>query len=182
MLLNRRQALVASILALLPLPAWGKKKTPPQATVRMYSQHPDDPKQQMVFLPRVVRVPAGATVRFEPASPGHNVVTTPGMLPAGAKPFSGPFSKPFDVAFERPGHYGYHCLAHRSMGMVGLVIVEGEGRDANLKAAKAVQHSGQAQKVWTEIWASLSSSKGASASSGAKAKTKAKTKARSLSQ
>lgn len=138
----------------------------------MHNQHPDDPSQQMVFLPRVLRVAAGDTVRFEPTSPGHNVVSTSGMLPKGAKSFSGPFSKPFEVHFEKPGHYGYHCLAHRSMGMVGLVIVDGEGRDANLEASKAVKHSGSAAKVWDEIWASLKKGKGAASSSKSKSNQK----------
>lgn len=162
-MLSRRRALLTSLFLLVPGLARAKKekdqrKAKPQQTVRMYKQHPEDPKEQMVFLPRVVRVPATSTVRFEPVDAGHNCVSTPGMIPDGATSWSGPFGKPLDVHFEKPGYYGYHCLAHRSMGMVGLVIVEGPGRDDNLKAASSVEHTGRAAEVWKQIWAGLEAS------------------------
>ncbi|WP_243470839.1 hypothetical protein [Ruegeria denitrificans] len=36
--------------------------------------------------------------------------------------------------------------------MVGLVIVNGEGKLANLEASKSVKHRGRANVVFDELW------------------------------
>lgn len=74
------------------------------------------------------------------------------MLPAKATAWLSGFGEAFDLTPTIPGYYGYHCMPHRSMGMVGLIVVEGKGRDANLAAAKAVAQPGMAAKVWDDIW------------------------------
>ncbi|QIQ86361.1 plastocyanin/azurin family copper-binding protein [Erythrobacter sp.] len=110
------------------------------------------PGGDMAFSPRVLRVAPGDSVTFRPVGGPHNCQSTPGMIPQGANSWRGRIGQPVTVTFGRPGYYGYHCLPHRGLGMVGLVIVEGEGRDANLEAARAVSHPGKAAGVWAEIW------------------------------
>ena len=150
-MLNRRHLIIgAASIAALP-PTIGGAQTP-DLTVNGYSVHPEDAKQRMVFTPRILRMPAGSTVNFVLSNPTHNTQTTPGMLPDGAQPWRSGFGQPIAVTLTTPGYYGYHCLPHRALGMVGLIIVEGDGVEANLAAAKTVKHPGRAGKVWDAIW------------------------------
>ena len=93
--------------------------------------------QAMVFEPAFVHVQPGDTVRFVPTDKGHDVETIPGMLPDGAQPFKGKFSEEIKVTFQVPGLYGYRCLPHFGLGMVGLIAV---GNTApNLDAARQLK-------------------------------------------
>lgn len=100
---------------------------------------------QMVFHPAMVRVAPGDSVTFHPTHPSHNAESINAMLPPGARPFKGPMNKPVTVRFDKAGVYGYKCLPHYGMGMVGVVVV---GNAApNLAAAKQVAHPGRARQV-----------------------------------
>lgn len=95
---------------------------------------------------------SGDKVTFKPSQPTHSCLSTPGMIPDGAEGWRGQIGKSVSVTFAKPGYYGYHCLPHRSLGMVGLVIVEGEGHDANVAAVKTVKQPGKAARVREDIW------------------------------
>lgn len=148
-----RRAFV-TFCAMLPFvkPAFSQGAT---IDVNMYTKDPDNKKNRNVFIPRVVRVKPGDTVRFVSVEKGHNSASTKGMLPEGATPWKGKLNKDIEVTFEKPGIYGYECSPHVSLGMVGAVIVEGEGMTDNLEAAKAARKRGKAKKVWQEIWAEI---------------------------
>ena len=83
------------------------------------------------FDPETVTVPVGATVRWEWAGSGHNV--RPGSQPADADWSGTPGGDgetydqgySYSFTFEVPGQYEYYCAPHRSIGMVGTVVVEG---------------------------------------------------------
>jgi pseudoazurin len=93
--------------------------------------------QVMMFEPAFLRVQPGDTVRFVPTDKGHDAETIPGMLPEGAQPFKGKLSEELKVTFQTPGLYGYRCLPHFGMGMVGLIAV---GNTApNLEAVRQVK-------------------------------------------
>ncbi|GAA3840366.1 pseudoazurin [[Pseudomonas] carboxydohydrogena] len=93
--------------------------------------------QVMMFEPAFLRVQPGDTVRFIPTDKGHDAETIPGMLPDGAQPFKGKLSEELKVTFQTPGLYGYRCLPHFGMGMVGLIAV---GNTApNLYAVRQVK-------------------------------------------
>jgi pseudoazurin len=93
--------------------------------------------QVMMFEPAFLRVQPGDTVRFVPTDKGHDAETIPGMLPEGAQPFKGKLSEELKVTFQTPGLYGYRCLPHFGMGMVGLIAV---GNAApNLDAVRQVK-------------------------------------------
>lgn len=89
--------------------------------------------QLMSFEPAFLQIQPGDTVRFVPVDKGHDAETIPGILPDGAAPFKGELSQELKVEFKTPGLYGYRCLPHFSMGMVGLIKV---GDASNLEAAK----------------------------------------------
>lgn len=95
----------------------------------------------------------GDSVTFLPVEKGHNSASIKGMIPDGAAKWKGKINKEITVTFDKLGYYGYMCTPHYALGMVGMVIVEGEAKLANLDAAKAVKHRGKAKKEWEEIWA-----------------------------
>lgn len=121
--------------------------------VRMLNSNPDNPREKMVYIPRVLRIAPGDTVRFLPESPGHNTASTKGMVPDGFEGWKSRINKTFEVTLTEPGIYGYNCTPHKTAGMVGLVVVEGDGMLANLDAAKAVRQAGKARGAWEDIWA-----------------------------
>jgi pseudoazurin len=59
------------------------------------------------------------------------------MSPAGGPTFKGKINEEIVVRFTKPGVYGYKCLPHTGMGMVGLVQVGGAGNKAAASAAAA---------------------------------------------
>lgn len=103
----------------------------------------------MVFEPALVKVAPGDTVTFVPTDKSHNAESIAGMLPAGAAPFKGKFNQPIKVRFSKQGIYGYKCLPHYAMGMVGVVVV-GKGGN-NLAAARKVSHPGKAKQVFAGL-------------------------------
>lgn len=103
----------------------------------------------MVFSPEVVKVAPGDTVTFLSVDPGHNAESIATMIPAGAAPFKGKMNQNFTVKFTKPGIYGYKCLPHYGMGMVGVVYVGAS--TTNLAQAKAVGHPGKAKQVFAAI-------------------------------
>ena len=42
-------------------------------------------------------------------------------------------NKQVDVVFDVPGFYGYQCKPHANMGMIGLIVVEGDSMLDNLE-------------------------------------------------
>ncbi|MEM8771755.1 MAG: plastocyanin/azurin family copper-binding protein [Pseudomonadota bacterium] len=122
--------------------------------IKMYTVNPDDPRKRMWFEPRVLLAQPGDTVTFVPTDPTHQSSSTDGMLPEGEAGWEGEINKPVSYTVGKPGIYGYNCVPHIAAGMVGVIIVEGEGKLANLEAAKAesAKQPGLARRAWPEIW------------------------------
>ena len=97
--------------------------------VRMLNRGDDG--TAMVFAPAFLVVQPGDTVRFLATDRGHNAESIAGMMPAGATAFRGRINEEIVVRFTEPGLYGYKCLPHLGMGMVGLIQV---GRPVNRAA------------------------------------------------
>ncbi len=120
--------------------------------IQMVNKHPENPKIRQAFFPRIQVVKPGDTVNFVATDRGHNAAAVDGMLPADVEAFEGKINEEYSVTFETPGFYGYQCTPHASVGMVGLIVVEGEGMMDNLEAAKEVRQRGKAKAAWAEIW------------------------------
>ena len=103
----------------------------------------------MVFEPALVKVAPGDTVTFVATDKGHNAEIISTMMPAGAAPFKGKMNQDITVKFSKPGVYGYKCLPHYGMGMVGAVIVGSSS--PNAAQAKAASHPGKAKQVFASI-------------------------------
>lgn len=91
----------------------------------------------MVFEPALVTVQPGDTVTFVPTEKSHNAESIAGMLPTGAEPFKGNINQRITVKFTKPGLYGYKCLPHTGMGMVGLVQVGAATNKVQVQAEAA---------------------------------------------
>ena len=121
--------------------------------VDMYNVNPDNRRETMVFAPNLLQVNVGDTVKWVPTDLSHQSASIPGMIPEGAEAWYSQINKEVEYTFTMPGVYGYQCVPHYAGGMVGLIIVEGEGKLDNLEAAKAVRHPGLAQRRFPEIFA-----------------------------
>jgi pseudoazurin len=110
--------------------------------------------QTMVFEPAFLKVQPGDTVRFVPTDKGHDAETIPGMLPEGAQAFKGKISQEVTVSFDKPGVYGYRCIPHFGMGMVGLIAV-GDNPE-NLETAKQAKMPPLAKKRMDVLFAQAS--------------------------
>ena len=148
LILNRRrviQCAAASGLALgLPLRAGA------QATheVQMLNRSADG--QMMVFEPAFLKIEPGDTVTFVPTDKGHNSESILGMLPEGAEAWKGKINQEISVTLTVEGLYGYKCLPHYPLGMVGLIQVGDEL--PNLDDAQEVKHPGQAAARMTLLF------------------------------
>ena len=93
--------------------------------------------QLMVFEPAFLKVAPGDTVKFLATNKGHNAESVAGMVPAGGTTFKGKINEEIVVKFDKAGVYGYKCLPHTGMGMVGVVQVGGASNKGAATAAAA---------------------------------------------
>ena len=87
----------------------------------------------MVFEPSVLSIQPGDTVLFEATDVSHNSASIQGMIPQGAKPWTGAMSQDVKVTFDKEGVYVYQCTPHSMMAMVGVIKV---GKPINLEKVR----------------------------------------------
>ncbi|MEM7404891.1 MAG: pseudoazurin [Pseudomonadota bacterium] len=121
--------------------------------VLMLNAATDATGQPNVFEPAIVYAQPGDTVTFVPVDPGHNAASKRGMIPEGAAPWNGGIDEELAVELTVPGIYGYICLPHYEMGMVGLIVV-GDDR-SNLKRSRKIRHPGSARKIFRKLLKSV---------------------------
>ena len=83
----------------------------------------DSEGRTMQFEPAFLRVAPGDTVTFVPQDKTHNSESIAKAQPEGAKGWKGKINEELSVTFDVEGFYGYKCLPHAGMGMVGLIQV-----------------------------------------------------------
>lgn len=120
--------------------------------IQMYTRDPDEPSGLQVFKPRLITAQVGDTVVFKPTDPTHQSSSIADMLPEGVNGWEGEINQEVSYVLPKAGIYGYQCVPHYAAGMIGLIIVEGDGKTDNLEAAKAVSHPGLAGREFTEIF------------------------------
>ena len=110
-------------------------------------------KESMVYSKKVVKVDIGDTVYWKSTNPGHNVEFIKGGVPKGVEKFKTKFSKDAQYTFKVPGIYAYWCTPHKSMGMIGFIVV---GNDkSNLEAIKKIKYYSKSKKIAPELINSL---------------------------
>ncbi len=106
-----------------------------------------------VYSKKLVNVDVGDTVFWKSVNPGHNVEFIKGGTPEGVEKFKSSYSKDTSYTFKIPGIYAYWCTPHKSIGMIGFVIV---GNDkSNLDTIKKIKFYGKSKKIAENILSSL---------------------------
>ena len=110
-------------------------------------------KEINVYSKKIVNVDVGDTVNWKSVNPGHNVEFIKGGIPEGVEKFKSKYNKDTSYTFKTPGIYAYWCTPHKSMGMIGFVVV---GNDkSNLDAIKKLKFYGKSTKIAKELINSL---------------------------
>ena len=116
-------------------------------TVEMLNKRDDCAK--MVYSEDITRIDVGDTITWVPTSKGHNVEFIAG--PDGwDAPRKSKLNKEVEMTFDTPGVYVYQCSPHKSMGMIGIVVV-GDG-DNDVSKAKV---KGKSKKKLKALLAEL---------------------------
>jgi len=112
-------------------------------TVEMLNKLDD---KNMVFSQEIIRVDIGDTVFWKATDKGHNVeFIKKGGVPEGVEKFKSKIGKDTEYTFTIPGIYAYWCTPHKTMGMIGFVIV---GEDlSNMESIKKVKFGGKSKKI-----------------------------------
>tara|TARA_R100001510_G_C7654102_1_gene212692 strand:- start:600 stop:1016 length:417 start_codon:yes stop_codon:yes gene_type:complete len=87
-------------------------------TIEMLNKDADGNK--MVYSEEIARIEVGDTITWVSTAKGHNVemISSPNNME-----FKSKNNKEAKITFEVPGIYLYWCTPHKSMGMIGLVVV-----------------------------------------------------------
>ena len=102
-------------------------------------------KEINVYSKKVVNIDVGDTVFWKSVNPGHNVEFINGGIPVGVEKFKSKFNKDTSYTFKTPGIYAYWCTPHKSMGMIGFIVV---GNDkSNLEEIKKLKFYGKSTKI-----------------------------------
>ena len=118
-------------------------------TIDMLNKNADG--ERMVYSTEVAKVAIGDTITWLPASKGHNVHFI--SAPDGIELVKSKMNKDFSFTFEKEGIYLYQCTAHKSMGMIGLVVV-GENTD-NIDSVKKTKVVGKTKKKLKKLLENL---------------------------
>lgn len=118
-------------------------------TIEMLNRDADGNK--MVFSQEVVNINAGDTITWLPTSKGHNVeiVGSPNDTEYKSKT-----NREATLTFNDPGIYYYWCTPHKSMGMIGLVIVNGD--TSNMSQIAKARALGKSKKKLKALLGELS--------------------------
>ncbi len=119
--------------------------------VQMLNKGPEG--QPMQFDPAFLKIEPGDTVKFVATDKGHNAETILEMIPEGAETWKGKINEEITVTFNETGIYGYKCMPHFAMGMVGIIQV---GDDvSNLDSAETAKLPGRAKTRMAELIAQI---------------------------
>ena len=120
-------------------------------TIEMLNKLDD---RNMVFSSEIVKVDVGDTVSWVSTDKGHNVeFISKNGVPDGVEKFKSKVNKDAEFTFTIPGIYAYWCTPHKSMGMIGFVIV---GDDlSNLESIKKVKFVGKSKKLAKSLIAEI---------------------------
>ena len=105
--------------------------------------------EYMVFSKKIVYIDAGDTVFWKATDKGHNVEFVKGAVPTGVEAFKSKLNQDTEYKFSIPGIYAYWCTPHKTMGMIGFVIV---GNDlSNFNEVAKAKFLGKSKKITKTI-------------------------------
>ena len=105
--------------------------------------------EYMVYSKKIVKIDVGDTVFWKATDSSHNVEFIKGAVPEGVESFKSKLNKDVRYEFKIPGIYAYWCTPHKSLGMIGFVIV---GNDfSNKEAISNVRYFGKSKKIAQQL-------------------------------
>ena len=108
------------LILLLLLSLWSGLAVAADTTIEMLNKLDNE---YMVFSKKIVYIDSGDTVFWKATDKGHNVEFVKGAVPAGVETFISKLNQDTEYKFNIPGIYAYWCTPHKTMGMIGFVIV-----------------------------------------------------------
>ena len=103
-------------------------------------------KRNMIFSKEIVRINLGDTVFWKATDKGHNVeFIMKGGVPEGIEKFKSKVGKDTEYTFSIPGIYAYWCTPHKTMGMIGFIIVDNDF--SNIDSIKKIKFLGKSKKI-----------------------------------
>ena len=111
-------------------------------------------KRSMVYSQEIVRINSGDTVSWISTDPGHNVeFISKNGVPEGVEKFKSKVGKDTQYTFTIPGIYAYWYVPHKTMGMIGFVIVDEDL--SNLDKIKKIKFLGKSKKLAKNLIAEI---------------------------
>jgi pseudoazurin len=105
--------------------------------------------EYMVYSKKIVKIDVGDTVFWKATDSSHNVEFIKGAVPEGVESFKSKLNKDVRYEFKIPGIYAYWCTPHKSLGMIGFVIV-GDNL-SNKEAISNVKYFGKSKKIAEQL-------------------------------
>ena len=102
-------------------------------------------KELMVYSKKIVNINVGDSVFWEATDKGHNVEFIKDGIPEGVERFKSKLNEDVKYKFTVPGIYAYMCTPHKSLGMIGFIIV-GDDK-SNLDMIKRIRFFGKSKKL-----------------------------------
>jgi pseudoazurin len=130
------------LILLVLLSLWSGLAIAADTTIEMLNKLD---KEYMVFSEKLVYIDSGDTVFWKATDKGHNVEFVKGAVPNGVKAFKSKLNVDTEYKFSIPGIYAYWCTPHKTMGMIGFVIVGNDLSNFNEVAKK--KFLGKSKKI-----------------------------------
>ncbi len=130
------------LILLLLLSLWSGLAVAADTTIEMLNKLDNE---YMVFSKKIVYIDSGDTVFWKATDKGHNVEFVKRAVPTGVEAFKSKLNQDTEYKFSIPGIYAYWCTPHKTMGMIGFVIV---GNDlSNFNEVAKAKFLGKSKKI-----------------------------------
>ena len=125
---------------------WSSYALSADITVEMLNKFNNE---YMVYSKKIVRININETVLWKATDKGHNVEFIKGAIPEGVENFKSKYNVDVEYEFTIPGIYAYWCTPHKSLGMIGFVVVGGDKH--NLEQIKNIKFFGKSKKISSSL-------------------------------
>ena len=130
------------LILLLLLSLWSGLAVAADTTIEMLNKLDNE---YMVFSKKIVYIDSGDTVFWKATDKGHNVEFVKRAVPTGVEAFKSKLNQDTEYKFSIPGIYAYWCTPHKTMWMIGFVIV---GNDlSNFNEVAKAKFLGKSKKI-----------------------------------
>ena len=130
------------LILLLLLSLWSGLAVAADTTIEMLNKLDNE---YMVFSKKIVYIDSGDTVFWKATDKGHNVEFVKRAVPTGVEAFKSKLNQDTEYKFNIPGIYAYWCTPHKTMGMIGFIIV---GNDlSNFNEVAKTKFLGKSKKI-----------------------------------